>query len=51
MKTSRVLLLVSTVLGFAFLSGCDSPANVHLGDQVNISYIASFADGSAFETS
>ena len=33
------------------LTGCDSPDKVHLGDKVQVSYTASFIDGTIFESS
>ncbi len=42
-----LILWISTVL----LAWCDSPAKVHPGDTVSISYTSSFADGEVFQNS
>ena len=51
MKTSRLFLLVWVLSSFLLLTGCDSPDKVHLGDKVQVSYTASFIDGTIFESS
>lgn len=51
MRSSRFLLICSFVISVSILTGCDNPNAVHPWDQVRISYIANFEDGSTFENS